>query len=518
MNIYQNSLLTKLHLDEAGNPISVALSETFMIRERGIVQLSEFPETFQRIQIQKEDGTPYVEMQGTSSLKENEFKVNYANGIVFFHPSQVGTTIHCRYYGRGCELISTNRIFHTNNDEDVPEILHDIVEKGKATVDELEALNGFLNDQELARQTAFDEAMDEVDERLLAEDNDFRKLHARHEAEHQQQMQNQASAFRSQLTNQQQVHQTQMNTHQNEFDSKMDEWDRLVVGLGQINDSSIDSTNTWSSQKIQSELNLKVNQSDVSTQSKANTVVQRDSKGNINAHQFIMDEGRVLTDTDLETTLPVFNNRQQLNVKKGIVFDNQTTLSPSADGLTYQDRQIPLYEAGQILPLQGLNFQQGGLETLVTINQGNKSLSVDSKQVWDNKSFIQESGVWTPNVKIKTSSYIGNATTTNATGRYHRLGNLVYLQCQFNFETSEVGEIIITGIPFSANTQGISSGTIAKYTRALKTNELLFPRISSDGYLKLALYNPTNAFSYTTLSTTAEAKTGGFIFDIWYTV
>ena len=59
MDKYQDSILTKFNHDEHGNPISVSMVESQTVTKKGLVQLVQFPDEFQRVRVQTHDG-PYL--------------------------------------------------------------------------------------------------------------------------------------------------------------------------------------------------------------------------------------------------------------------------------------------------------------------------------------------------------------------------------------------------------------------------------------------------------------------------
>ena len=494
LNIYQDSLLTKLHLNEDGNPISVSLTETFVVRERGIIQLSEFPDAFQRLQITV-NNQPLVETQGSWALLENQFKVNYANGIVYFHPSQVGKTVCCRYYGRGVDLISTNRIFHNNNDEDVPEVLYDIVERGKETVDELTTLNTFLNEQETARQEQFDEAFSTLDDKILAEDNAFNRLHTQHEANHQTQLQEQEEAFQAQMTEQATRFETQFNTHANQhqsqittqqqtFDEKVEEWDGLVLKLGTIDDDNASTLTTWSSEKIQNEFTqadtkltteidrvnqnidakLKQQLTDItSTEATANTIVKRDSSGRVKAKSVVVDQSNELV-----------GKTDGLYAKKGSV-ESKVIL---ASDVSEESGLSTIAKRDSSGALRSIRFNAYASDGSIRgqysadakyrptwVKQGSTSTSDREIILTSSDIPYYEVGTWTPKPMVENGSYI---PVLNSSAKYCAIGNQVFVSGWFTWESlpSNVnGRLILRGLPL-ANSGNATVGNIGFRTGA----------------------------------------------------
>lgn len=119
-------IITKRNTDSEGNPFSVYLIETKKIFSDGaFIVLKQIPDELERVTIHG-----YKEVFDVERMKVHEFKVDYEQGIVYFHPKAVGKTIVVEYYGKGYELISASRIF-TKYDKfgNVIETLEDVIEK-----------------------------------------------------------------------------------------------------------------------------------------------------------------------------------------------------------------------------------------------------------------------------------------------------------------------------------------------------------------------------------------------------
>lgn len=139
-------IITKRNTDSEGNPISVYLIETKKIFSDGsFIVLKQIPDELERVTIQG-----YKEVFDVERMKVHEFKVDYEQGIVYFHPKAVGKTIVVEYYGKGYELISASRIF-TKYDKfgNVIETLEDVIEKIheiKPTLDRLTKSEELINE------------------------------------------------------------------------------------------------------------------------------------------------------------------------------------------------------------------------------------------------------------------------------------------------------------------------------------------------------------------------------------
>ena len=139
-------IITKRNTDSEGNPISVYLIETKKIFSDGsFIVLKQIPDELERVTIHG-----YKEVFDVERMKVHEFKVDYEQGIVYFHPKAVGKTIVVEYYGKGYELISASRIF-TKYDKfgNFIETLEDVIEKIheiKPTLDRLTKSEELINE------------------------------------------------------------------------------------------------------------------------------------------------------------------------------------------------------------------------------------------------------------------------------------------------------------------------------------------------------------------------------------
>ena len=129
-------IITKRNTDSESNPISVSLIETRQISDGAFIVLKQVPDELYRVNVQG-----YTEVFDVERLKVHEFKVDYEQGIVYFHPKAIGKTIVVEYYGKGYELISASRVF-TKYDKygNVIETLEDVIDsvyKIKPTLDRI---------------------------------------------------------------------------------------------------------------------------------------------------------------------------------------------------------------------------------------------------------------------------------------------------------------------------------------------------------------------------------------------
>lgn len=149
-----------------------------------IITLLEVPSYADKVHITGFVEVPEEIYKKTESLQANEFIVNYAVGIIQFHPSQEGNTLVCSYHGRGVILWPASRVYAiARNNPDILVTLQDYVDQlvdytktidqkiiqiNKAISDAVNATNeanmatdnaiDATNDAILAAQTAYDAA------------------------------------------------------------------------------------------------------------------------------------------------------------------------------------------------------------------------------------------------------------------------------------------------------------------------------------------------------------------------
>lgn len=138
--IWKNSaIITKRNVDDEQNPISVQLSELkYIIDVHSCIVLNQLPDEFHGIYI---DG--YTEVYDIEKVSINNYKVDYANGVIYFHPNNIGKILNVDYYGIGYTLLSASRIY-TKYDKNggVLETLEELLDKGKLYIEAIETLGG----------------------------------------------------------------------------------------------------------------------------------------------------------------------------------------------------------------------------------------------------------------------------------------------------------------------------------------------------------------------------------------
>lgn len=100
---YNNPLIVALRSGKEDDPY-IEVEDTQMI-VNGTIILSELPDEISHVLI---DG--YTEIYKPPIANDN-FIVNYTNGIVYFNPLEEGKNVTAKYYGRGNILISASRVY-----------------------------------------------------------------------------------------------------------------------------------------------------------------------------------------------------------------------------------------------------------------------------------------------------------------------------------------------------------------------------------------------------------------------
>ena len=225
MNLYENCIITKLIYDSDGNVVAVKLNESQLLGHRSFLQLSQYPDQYQRVKVKVKGTDDYLyEAQNSTDLAINQFYVSYPNGLVYFNSENVGVAFDIEYYGKGVELISTNRMFHKYDvdGEPVHEILDtlidtrlermdDIIKTGEEAVDNINATNELIVASEEKRVQTFNEMTAYVEEEIVSKDSEF-----------QTQIANQQETFELMIDEQEGRFNNQMEAQQAEFDRQMD--------------------------------------------------------------------------------------------------------------------------------------------------------------------------------------------------------------------------------------------------------------------------------------------------------
>lgn len=135
------TIITKRNTDTSGSPISVKLIEVRQVMDSyNCIVLTQIPDELHRIYIEG-----FTEVFDIERLDKKNFKVDYNQGIIYFHPFNVGKTVSIEYYGTGYELISASRVF-TKVDKygNIIDTLESILERSDLQLKLIESLGGAI--------------------------------------------------------------------------------------------------------------------------------------------------------------------------------------------------------------------------------------------------------------------------------------------------------------------------------------------------------------------------------------
>lgn len=138
------SIYFKYNTDKNGNPMAINITnENKQISPINFaIQLEQIPDEFYRLQIAY-GNTELFEIFERDKITENSYYVDYIVGTVYFHTSKAGKIVNIKkYYGRGVELISANRVF-TKIDGNIVTSLGSLMDSAKEIIDD--ANNALVN-------------------------------------------------------------------------------------------------------------------------------------------------------------------------------------------------------------------------------------------------------------------------------------------------------------------------------------------------------------------------------------
>lgn len=134
-------IITKPNYNQYGQVNAVSIKNEVHTVVRNRIILNQIPSSYYRVNI-----AGYQEIITNQTLKGNQFKVNYASGIIFFPPSEEGNEITItEYYGTGIEMIPASRIYlGTNEDGNITNTLYDMIKVGTNSIIALNKVGGVL--------------------------------------------------------------------------------------------------------------------------------------------------------------------------------------------------------------------------------------------------------------------------------------------------------------------------------------------------------------------------------------
>ena len=111
--IYNDPILSRKRKGTHLDPY-VKIRESFTV-DAHYVLLSEIPNRYNKVKvtIPNSDKELYEVEKEEGILRENEYRVDYVNGIVYVHESLMGLTLDFEYTGEGVYLFPDSRVYHT---------------------------------------------------------------------------------------------------------------------------------------------------------------------------------------------------------------------------------------------------------------------------------------------------------------------------------------------------------------------------------------------------------------------
>lgn len=131
------TIITKRNVDSMENPIGVKLLEKRQVMDNhSCIVLSQIPDENYRITIEG-----FNEVFNSDELGNNNFYVNYSQGVIHFLPRYKGKTVVIEYYGIGYELISASRVFYKYDKHGgIIETLEEILDNAKEQLELIKTL------------------------------------------------------------------------------------------------------------------------------------------------------------------------------------------------------------------------------------------------------------------------------------------------------------------------------------------------------------------------------------------
>ena len=136
---YNDPIYIQWNEDEHGNLVNVEMPPEQHLVFDNKITLLQIPNVLQRVQIREYNNeTPPVKVNTTdfteihdkkTALGPYNFRVNYENGMIFFHPDRNGTYITItRYFGRGVIYYPASRIYTKAGEGTIEQTMQDIVD------------------------------------------------------------------------------------------------------------------------------------------------------------------------------------------------------------------------------------------------------------------------------------------------------------------------------------------------------------------------------------------------------
>ena len=116
MDRINGTLFAHWHTDNNGNPQSIACTETQKVSPiHYCIQLNQIPDDTQLIEV-KIGNTILSEVYDSQPIGQNNYKVDFSDGIIWFSASRAGATVTISYSGIGYKVISAKRVMINDGD------------------------------------------------------------------------------------------------------------------------------------------------------------------------------------------------------------------------------------------------------------------------------------------------------------------------------------------------------------------------------------------------------------------
>jgi len=112
--IYNDPIIARKRKGDEDDPYKL-INESLLV-ERNHALLTEIPNRFEKVKVVGVSGSFY-EVEN-KILTENTYRVDYTNGVVFFHDTANGQTLTFRYFGEGGFYFPDSRIYLTDDSQE----------------------------------------------------------------------------------------------------------------------------------------------------------------------------------------------------------------------------------------------------------------------------------------------------------------------------------------------------------------------------------------------------------------
>jgi hypothetical protein len=149
---YSDAIITRYRTGDADNPY-IDKVDTLQI-ENSTVVLTEIPVRLNRVQVSGQSVT-WAEVDiDTPTLGTDEYKVDYANKIVYFNSSRNGLQLTFTYKGRGLAYIPSTMVYTQTDNGNVTETLNDIITAGQSAIANLDSISQAITNANTATTSA----------------------------------------------------------------------------------------------------------------------------------------------------------------------------------------------------------------------------------------------------------------------------------------------------------------------------------------------------------------------------